>query len=330
MGRSPLSQTGIRANGQQAGRRPTGQGSWWGEERRRRPPASQQGFGGPGAGDAGSCGGLRLGHTSHTGPQRRPGCPVMAAAAVAGLIPVLHSVAGDKSGHYIGRQLWFGLIAMYGVVVYVVRMPWAQVYEDFWCHGNITYPCRIECFERIFSRPVTGTWYFFYFIFLALFFLMEFFMAQMRHKQVKVKSAESLAGEAEEGSLVAIQELAPAPRKSLLNFHREKMLLLLYLLYFLLQVAVQGVFLALLLFQHLPVVRREATPCSTPGCPGPYLCLLRSTMEKRMSIYTLATLSSMIILFCLGFFAYSIHHYLLKGMSIAQFMMDTRPFPQRV
>ncbi|KAM4819803.1 uncharacterized protein RHO17_002937 isoform 2-T2 [Thomomys bottae] len=280
MGRSPLSQTGIRANGQQAGRRPTGQGSWWGEERRRRPPASQQGFGGPGAGDAGSCGGLRLGHTSHTGPQRRPGCPVMAAAAVAGLIPVLHSVAGDKSGHYIGRQLWFGLIAMYGVVVYVVRMPWAQVYEDFWCHGNITYPCRIECFERIFSRPVTGTWYFFYFIFLALFFLMEFFMAQMRHKQVKV--------------------------------------------------AVQGVFLALLLFQHLPVVRREATPCSTPGCPGPYLCLLRSTMEKRMSIYTLATLSSMIILFCLGFFAYSIHHYLLKGMSIAQFMMDTRPFPQRV
>ncbi|XP_069862230.1 gap junction beta-4 protein-like [Dipodomys merriami] len=255
----------------------------------------------------------------------------MAAAAVAGLIPVLHSVAGDKSGYYIGRQLWFGLIGMYGVVVYVVRMPWAHVHEDFWCHGNITYPCRIECFERSFSRPVTGTWYFFYFIFLALFFLMEFFMAQVRHKQVRVKSAEALVGEAEEGSMLAVQEHVPAPKKSLLNFHREKMLLLLYLLHFLLQVAIQGVFLVLLLFQHLPVVSQTPIPCSTPGCPGPFLCLIRATTEKRMSIYTLVTLSFMIILFCLGFFAYSIHHYLLEGMSIAKFMMGgARPFPPNV
>jgi hypothetical protein len=245
----------------------------------------------------------------------------MAAAAVAGLIPVLHTVAGDKSGYYIGRQLWFGLIAMYGVVVYVVRMPWTQIHEDFRCHGNITYPCLIECFEKSFSKPVTGTWYFFYFVFLALFFLMEFFMAQIRHKQVNVTSVESVVGEVEEGSMVAIQEQLPSPKKSILNFHREKMLLLLYLLYFLLQIGVQCVFLFLLMFQHLPVVWQAVIDCSTDSCPGPYLCLIRATMEKRMSIYTLITLSFMIILFCLGFFMYSIHHYLLKGLSTVKFMI---------
>ena len=163
----------------------------------------------------------------------------MAAAAVAGLIPVLHSVAGDKSGYYIGRQLWFGFIAVYGVVVYVVRMPWASIHEDFWCHGNITNPCLIECFEKRFSSPVVGTWYFFFFIFLALFFLMEFFMAQIWHKQTKAKSVESVASEMEKGSMVGIQEYVPSPKKSILNFHQEKMLLLLYLLYFLLQVGAQ-------------------------------------------------------------------------------------------
>lgn len=246
----------------------------------------------------------------------------MAAAAVAGLIPVLHSVAGDKSGYYIGRQLWFGFTAVYGVVVYVVRMPWSSIHEDFWCHGNITYPCLIECFEKSFSSPVVGIWYFFFFIFLALFFLMEFFMAQIRHKQIKVKSVESVAGEVEEGSMVGIQEHIPSPKKSILNFHQEKMLLLLYLLYFLLQVGTQCVLLFLLMYQHLPLVSQAIIHCRTDSCPGPYLCLIRGTMEKRMSIYTLFTLSFMIILFCSGFFMYSIHHYLLKGRSSAKFWLD--------
>ncbi|XP_036107859.1 uncharacterized protein LOC118624035 [Molossus molossus] len=246
----------------------------------------------------------------------------MAAAAVAGLIPVLHSVAGDKSGYYIGRQLWFGFIAVYGVVVYVVRMPWASIQEDFWCHGNITYPCLIECFEKSFSSPVVGIWYFFFFIFLALFFLMEFFMAQIRHKQIKVKSVESAAAEVEEGSMVGIQEHVPSPKKSTLNFHREKVLLLLYLLYFLLQVGTQCVLLFFLMYQHLPLLSQTIIHCRTDSCPGSHLCLIRGTMEKRMSIYTLITLSFTIILFCSSFFMYSIHHYLLKGRSGAKFWLD--------
>ncbi|XP_072810664.1 uncharacterized protein [Vicugna pacos] len=160
----------------------------------------------------------------------------MAAAAVAGLIPVLHSVAGDKSSYYVGRQLWFGFIAVYGVVVYVVRMPWADLHQDFWCHGSITYPCLIECFESSFSSPVVGLWYFFFFLFLAFFFLMEFFMAQVRHKQIKAKLVESEAADVEEGSMVGVQEQAPSPKKAAPNFHQEKALLLLYLVHFLLQV----------------------------------------------------------------------------------------------
>lgn len=136
----------------------------------------------------------------------------MAAAAVAGLIPVLHSVAGDKSGCYVGWHLWFGFIAMYGMVLYMVRMPWSSIHEHFQCHGNITYACLTECFERRFSSPVVGIWYFFFFVFLSLFFLMEFFMAQIRHKQIKLKSEESVAGEAEEGSMVGIQEQDRSPK----------------------------------------------------------------------------------------------------------------------
>ncbi|KAG3292703.1 hypothetical protein H1C71_014038 [Ictidomys tridecemlineatus] len=246
----------------------------------------------------------------------------MAAAVVAGLIPVLHSVAGDKSGYYIGRQLWFGLIAMYGVVVYVVHMPWVHVYEDFWCHGNITYPCLMECFENSYTSPVTGTWYLFYFIFLIFFFLMEFVMAQMRHKQLKLKSVEAAAVGVEEGSMVGIQEHVTRPKKSTLNFHREKILLLSYLLHFILQTGFQCFFLFILMYRQLPMVTRTTIRCGTDGCPGPYFCLFRATMEKRMSIYTLITLSFMIIVFCLSFFMYTIYHYMLRGLSMFRFWAD--------
>nr|XP_040137893.1 uncharacterized protein LOC120888650 [Ictidomys tridecemlineatus] len=208
----------------------------------------------------------------------------MAAAVVAGLIPVLYSVAADKSGYYIGRQLWFGLMAMYGVVVYVVNLPWIHIRKDFWCHGNITYSC-------------------------------------IRHKHSRVKSVVS-ATEVEEGSLMGIQEEVTCSKKSTVDFHREKMLLLLYLLHFLLQIGVQCVFLYFLMYRHLPMVMNSIIYCGSEECPGPYLCLIRDISDKQMSIYTLLTLSLAIIFLCLGFFVYSIHHYLLKGLSINKLWID--------
>ena len=106
-------------------------------------------------------------------------------------------------------------------------------------------------------------------------------------KQIKVKSVESVAGKVGEGSMVRIQEHVPSLKKSSLNFHQEKMLLLLYLLYFLLQVGTQYVFLFLPMYQHLLLVSQASIHCRTDSCPGPYLCLVggpwRSTCPSTPS-----------------------------------------------
>lgn len=54
--------------------------------------------------------------------------------------------------------------------------------KDFWCHVNITHPCLAECCARRFSCPVVGTWSLF-FIFPAPFFLVELFLARIRHER---------------------------------------------------------------------------------------------------------------------------------------------------
>ncbi|XP_059969733.1 uncharacterized protein LOC132499258 [Mesoplodon densirostris] len=144
----------------------------------------------------------------------------MAGAAAATLVPVLHSVAGDKSGYHVGQQLRFGFIAVYEVVVHVVPMPRALIHEDVWCHGNITCRCLAECFENRFSSLTVGLGRFSFFC-----FLMEFFMAQVRHKQIKARSVESVAGDVEEGSVVGIREQVPSPKTAAPNFYWEEMLL---------------------------------------------------------------------------------------------------------
>nr|XP_048284014.1 uncharacterized protein LOC125396215 [Myodes glareolus]XP_048284015.1 uncharacterized protein LOC125396215 [Myodes glareolus] len=246
----------------------------------------------------------------------------MAAAVIVRLIPKLHSVVSRESGYYVGRQLWFGLVVLYGMVLYVAHMPWVHIKEDFICSGNITLPCLIKCFEKRFSVPVLGTWYFFYFMFIALLCFVEVFMARLRQKEVQVMKfmvpMMSVPTDLEEGSMVPGKKLKPSWKRSILNFHQEKMLLLLYLLYFLLQATSQGTFLFLLLFQQRPLVSHGSTHCSTSSCPGPYRCLTRSSMEKKMSIYLLATLSASIVILGTSFFAYGIYHYLLKNRATSR------------
>ncbi|MEJ1284647.1 hypothetical protein NN561_015633 [Cricetulus griseus] len=246
----------------------------------------------------------------------------MAAAVIARLIPKLHSLASRESGYYIGRQLWFGLVVLYGMVVYVAHIPWIHIKEDFICRDNITLPCLMKCFGQRFPIPIVGTWYFFYFVFIALFCLVEVFMAQLREEQVKVMksmvSMMSMARDLEEGSTVPNKELTASWKRSILNLHREKILLLLYLLYFLLQVIFQCIFSFILLFQQGPLMKQGIIHCSTSSCPGPYCCLVRGSMEKKMSIYILATLSVSIIILGTSFFVYSIYHYLLKDRAFSK------------
>lgn len=239
-----------------------------------------------------------------------------------GVIPVLYSMASDKSGYYTGRTLWLGLISVYSMVVYMVRLPWYHLYDDFKCHESIAYPCLTECFEQVFSIPITEMWGYCYFLFILLFFLMEYFMAQIRHNytKVKVKTTQQPdnSGEVEKGSMEAIRKQSPSQKIDFLNFHQEKKLLYLYLLHFLLQVSIQTVLLCLLTFKHLPVISQNNFYCSTNDCPGPYHCLIWEVSEKWLSIYTLSTFSIIIILLGIGSFVCGIYHHLLRARSVSK------------
>lgn len=239
-----------------------------------------------------------------------------------GVIPVLYSVASDQSGYYAGRTLWLALISVYSMVVYVVRLPWQHIYEDFKCHENIAYPCLMECFEQLFTIPFSEMWCYFYFIFITLFFLMEFFMAQIRHKHNKVKEKSvqepENTGEMEKGSMEAIRKLSPSQKISFLKFHEERELLYLNLLHFLLQVSIQTVSFCLITFKHLPMISQNSFYCSTSECPGPYHCLIWEASEKQLSIYTLSTFSVIIILLGTGSFVYTIYHHLLMARSVSK------------
>lgn len=242
------------------------------------------------------------------------------------MIPVLYTAAGDKSGYYIGRTLWFGLIHLYSLVMYVVQVHWNKNHEDFNCHGNITRSCRVECFEELFSIPITGMWYYFYFIFITLFFIMEFFMAQIRHKHTKVKEKSMQetdnTREMEKGTMEAIRKQSPSQETSSQNFHQKKAFLYLYLLHTLLQVSFQTMFLCLLTFKHLPIVSHGKTHCNTNSCSTSFHCLLMKTSAKKMTIYGLITLSIINIVLGASYFIYSIYHYLLEARSASKIPID--------
>lgn len=247
----------------------------------------------------------------------------MEAALVIGVIPVLYSAASEKSGHNTGRTMWLGLISLYSIVLYVVRIPWQQIYDDFSCHGNITYPCLMECFEQLFTISIPEMWCFFYFICITTFFLMEFLMAQIKHRHLKKKmksvhQTTEKTGEMEKGVLEAIRKPTVTQKIALLNFVQERQLLYVNLLHLLLQVSIQLVSFCLLIFKQLPMVSQEHIDCSTNGCPGPYQCLLWEPHEKQLSIYTLSTFSVTIILLGTGAFIYSIYHHLLMAHSTSK------------
>ncbi|XP_040594983.1 uncharacterized protein LOC121137128 isoform X2 [Mesocricetus auratus] len=165
-------------------------------------------------------------------------------------------------------------------------------------------------------------WSYFYFIFITLFFLMEFFMAQIRHKHTKVqeKSMQETDNteEMEKGIMEAIRKQSPSQKTSFQNFHKERELLYLNLLHFLLQVSIQTVSFCMLTFKHLPMISQNSFYCSTNDCPGPYHCLIWEAFEKQLSIYTLSAFSVIIILLGTGSFVYSIYHHLLMARSVSK------------
>lgn len=238
----------------------------------------------------------------------------MTIVVTIAMLPVLYTVAREKSGYYIGRILWLGLSYIYSILICVVQLPWNNIHEEFNCHGNITYLCLVECFEQLFSIPITGMWYYFYFIFIAFLFLMEFLMAQIRHKHAKVK-VKSMQETENSEEMEAIKNIF------FVNFHQEKKLLYLYLLHFLLQVSIQVVFLCVLTFKHLPIVSQDNIHCSTNSCSTPFHCVMTYTAVKKMTIYALITMSILIIVFGTSYFIYCIYHYLVAARSASKILI---------
>lgn len=226
---------------------------------------------------------------------------------LGGAAPVILEMSKDPTKFYIGRALWFSITFLYGSLVYVVQITWLCLVKDFQCHGNISEVCLAECYENHFARPVLGVWYMVGFAFSFIFFVMEFFVSQSVHKISKKDSLEKkLADSDSKTEHVKINE------EEIFDLSREKPLLAMYLVYFLIQLSIQVVFLAILIHYHLPLVK-NSIQCSTHMCYGPYECVLLGTQEKMMSIVILATFSVVIMMLCIMFFLYTINTYLAMG-----------------
>ncbi|XP_071978331.1 gap junction beta-1 protein-like [Engystomops pustulosus] len=229
-------------------------------------------------------------------------------AMVTGLIPILRT-ALEATTDYTGRTMWFGFAVVRLLALYVSELPWGKLDLDFDCRGNGTSEfCRKACFNEHFSVPVVSLWNSAYVFFVASVLLMELFTSQLRHSLTKASVRKKMAQC--EGPLVGAWSSELAHKDLVLDFHRQKVLLLLYLLCVLLRLLGEVSFLYVLFGWHLPLVSGDPIHCSSILCPGPFTCLVRFSAEKRMSLYLLGSLSALLVLTCVVFSLFSIFHYL--------------------
>ncbi|KAM4819681.1 uncharacterized protein RHO17_002838 [Thomomys bottae] len=271
----------------------------------------------------------------------------------------------DPTNFYMGRTLWFGVIVIYASVVYIVQFSWIRMQQDFQCHQDISEACVAECFESHFTVPFLGIWYLVGFTFSSIFFVMEFIVYHIIHKQtnlLKRKYLEEEAkrdrggrkGEREEGDRESQEEgdgeeaaaeereedkeredeeeedreegkeredkhrvaVDQSKEDKVYDLSHEKPLLILYLVYFLIQMGIQAGFLVVLFHHQRPLIQPYIT-CSTRLCPGPHTCVILGTQEKDMTITILATFAGATMLFCTFFFLYTIHAYILTGRALS-------------
>ncbi|KAM9305882.1 uncharacterized protein PAF06_014487 [Gastrophryne carolinensis] len=231
-------------------------------------------------------------------------------AMVTGLIPILRT-AVEATTDYAGRTMWFGFAVVRLIALYVSEMPWGKLDLDFDCHGNGTSEfCRKSCFSEHFNVPVVSLWNSAYVFFVASVLLMELFTAQLRHSLTK--AAVKRKSDRPDGPLVGTWSSDLAHKDLVLDFHKQKTLLAMYLGCVALRLVGELVFLYILFWWHLPLVSNEPIQCSTSLCPGPLTCLVRYPAEKRMSLYLLGSLSITLVAACVVFALYSVCHYVAR------------------
>nr|XP_012615862.1 uncharacterized protein LOC105868985 [Microcebus murinus] len=233
-----------------------------------------------------------------------------------GATPAILKMSRDPTTLYTGRAMWVSVTFLYVSVVYVVQISWLDMAEDFQCHGNISDACLAECYESHFTSPVLGVWYFVGFVFSSIFFVMEFAVSRNVHNLTKAFRVASLE-EKESSNTVIDIDCTKKEKEVTFDLSEEKPLLAMYLVYFLVQMSVQVIFLVILFHSHRPLITKPIW-CSTYLCHGPYLCVLMGTQEKIMSIILLATVSVVIVIFCLIFFLYTINEYRVTSVTLSR------------
>uniref|UniRef100_H2ZS38 Connexin N-terminal domain-containing protein n=2 Tax=Latimeria chalumnae TaxID=7897 RepID=H2ZS38_LATCH len=235
------------------------------------------------------------------------------AMLLSGLVPVVRS-AIEATTHYRGRNLWFSFLGVRLVTLYISHMPWSQLDLDFHCNITENEFCRRVCFDLHFDMSFMMLWNFTFVVFALSVLLMEIFTYQLRHSlwkgHIRQVGPVEINGNI---SLTEVQEHPLASNDMMINFHKQRSMLAIYMLCVLARAVIEGSFLAVLLLWHLPKVDSSPILCSTLSCPGPYQCLVRASTEKRMSIYTMASISGSIVVFSFFFMIYSCCHYVVLG-----------------
>ncbi|XP_069100240.1 gap junction beta-3 protein-like isoform X2 [Pleurodeles waltl] len=234
-------------------------------------------------------------------------------AMVTGLIPILRG-AIEATTDYNGRTLWFGFMGVRLITLYIAEMPWSKSDTDFQCDVNASEFCRKACFNAHFDTPIIALWNFTYILFVISVLLMELFASQLRYNLIKTKlkqGAQSVT--LGNNGVTGVKGHDLAQKDIMIDFHQQKKMLGLYLFCIILRLVLEMAFLYILVVCHLPKVDGSPIICSTGLCPGPYTCLVRAAVEKRMSIIMLCTVSGAIIFTSVLFVLYTTCHYILLG-----------------
>ena len=224
------------------------------------------------------------------------------AALVTGLIPILRT-AVDTTTTYKCRSLWFGFLCVRLVVLFVAELPWFKLDSDFSCNATKDSICVQACYNQHFDKPVMMAWNFLFILLILSVLLMELFASHLRAVAQK-RACKSGGGDGN-------AELAgSADTRMVIDLHKNKSTVGFYLFSIVLRIAVETCFVYVLLTWNLPRLADGTFGCKMNVCGDEVLCIVRASPEKRMSIYTLASISILVIVASLVFCLYSIAHYL--------------------
>lgn len=234
------------------------------------------------------------------------------AALVTGLIPILRT-AVDATTTYKCRSMWFGILCIRLVILFLAQLPFTKLDADFSCNGTSDNICTQACYNKRFNKPMMVAWNFVFVLVVVSALIMELFTSYLRSLAVK-RSSQAKADVELEARREGEAQVTPTDSRGrqVIDFHRNKGAVWIYLLSICLRILVEACFLYILFSWNLPILNSGWYKCSTQLCKQSRFCVLRASPEKRMSIYALASISGMVIVLSTLFCIYSITHYLCR------------------